>query len=131
MGTFSETIVVSARDDGASAETVDALVDTGATFLWIPQEILQRAGIAPEFRRTVEFADGRTVERDGAYVRLTLRGESGIVPVLFGDAGTEACLGAIPLDIFSLGVDPVNKKLIKVVQPQKRAVFLYSPRRRR
>src|SRR3990172_1253701 len=129
MGIFTETIVVSARDDGSSAQSIDALVDTGATFLWVPQEVLQRAGVAPEFRRTVEFADGRTVEMDGAYVRRTLKGESGIVPALFGDAGTEACLGAIPLEIFSIGVDPVNKKLIRVVQPQKRAVLLYSPPR--
>jgi hypothetical protein len=35
--------------------------------------------------------------------------------VIFGDPGSEALLGAVTLEEFSLGVDPVEKRLAPVV----------------
>jgi hypothetical protein len=44
-------------------------------------------------------------------VRISIDGESGIVPVAFGDPGEMALLGATSLEILGFGVDPVGQKL--------------------
>lgn len=44
MGTFLYPVRVS-RLDGEAAETVEALVDTGATWTWIARPLLERLGI--------------------------------------------------------------------------------------
>ena len=45
-------------------------------------------------------------------MRLDRREE--ISPVVFRDEGAQPLLGAVTLGIFSLGIDPVNERLIPV-----------------
>jgi len=44
---------------GRRYETIDALVNTGAMYTWVPQSILERLGVTPTFRRPFLTADGR------------------------------------------------------------------------
>ena len=45
MGTFTRTITL--VFDSGLTETVEALVDTGATFSAVPAEVLERLGVIP------------------------------------------------------------------------------------
>jgi len=70
MGTFRYPIVLCSRD-GTWERRVDALVDTGATYTWVPRPILEELGYKPSFKRRLRLADGKVIERDGCEVVAT------------------------------------------------------------
>ena len=113
MGTFR--IVMEIGDSqGQRWETLQALVDTGSTFTWIPRDILERLGIQPEFSQEFQTADGRVIERDMAETRARLDGRERVTIVVFGGEGDVVLLGAYTLEGFSLAPDPVNQRLVPV-----------------
>ena len=60
------------------------------------------------------LADGGRVQRDFGRTWTRLEGEQDISPVVFGDEDATPLLGAVTLEIFGLGIDPVNMRLIPV-----------------
>jgi clan AA aspartic protease len=114
MGTFRHPVRVGSAD-GTRSESLEALVDTGATYTWIPRPILERLAVEPAFRRRLQTADGRIIERECAQVRVCINDESLMTVCIFGDENTEPLLGAVTLEEFGLGVDSVNQRLVPVV----------------
>ena len=111
---FRVTIEVQgARGDGF--EPLEALVDTGATWTWIPRDILARLGYTPTLRRSLQTADKRIIERDAGEVPIRIGDETLTSLCIFGDEGSQALLGAVTLEGFSLAPDPVNERLVPVV----------------
>jgi clan AA aspartic protease len=113
MGSFRYRIEIGSQP-GQTFEALDALVDTGATYTWIPRSVLERLGISPTFKRDFLLADGRTIQRDVAQVVARIDGQSLYTLCIFGDEGSEPLLGVVTLEEFGLGVDPVNRRLIPV-----------------
>ena len=113
MGTFTVSIEFG-DPDGERWESVEALVDTGASFTWLPRDLLERLGVRPELRRQFETADGRVVERGMGWTMSRWDGETVPTLVVFGDEGSSALLGAYTLEGFLLAPDPVNQRLIRV-----------------
>lgn len=111
MGAFRVHVEVGDAS-GERFEPLDALVDTGATYTWVPKDILERLSVVPEDQWDFVLADGRVVMYDIAWARVRLNGRSQPTPVVFGDAGTEPLLGVVTLEEFRLGVDAVNQRLI-------------------
>jgi len=89
-------------------------VDTGASYTWVPRDSLERLGISPAFQREFLLADGTVIRRDVAQVLARINGQSLYTLCVFGDEGTLPLLGAVTLEEFGLGVDPLNKRLISV-----------------
>ena len=46
---------------------------------------------------------------------MRLGGEFIVTPVAFCNDGEPALLGAVSLDMFGLGIDPVNSRLVSVM----------------
>ena len=113
MGTFYVALEIVGPSDGRS-ESVQALVDTGASYSWVAASVLQRLGVEPTIRFPFILADGRRIERDMAEARVRLNGEERTTLVVFGDEGTRALLGAYALEGFGLSADPVNRRLVSV-----------------
>lgn len=113
MGTFNIPILVGDLLGGDYVET-RALVDTGASYLVLPRTMLVRLGVSALERRSFVLADGRHVEYDVGMVSLRLDGRSFPVLCVFGEEGAEPILGAVALEIFGLGVDPVGQRLVPV-----------------
>ncbi len=113
MGTFRVTVEVG-DPQGEHYERVEAMVDTGSTYTWVPRDVLARLGIAPLFRREFVTADGREIERDMAQTWVRHNGSAFITLVVFGDEGSAPLLGAYTLEGFGLAADPVGKRLIPV-----------------
>ncbi|MEW5937833.1 MAG: clan AA aspartic protease [Candidatus Thermoplasmatota archaeon] len=95
-------------------EEVEAVVDTGAAYTWIPKDILGRLGIQPKFKRKLKLADGRMIERDAAQIPIEIDGETIFTVCIFGDSESEPLLGAVTLEEFGLGVNPINKTLVPI-----------------
>ena len=113
MGTFKVQMEI-AEPSGDRWETVEALVDTGATYTTLPAPLLRRLGIQPHTRDVFTLADGRRVEHDIGRGWIRVSGRSEMTLVVFGDAAAEPLLGAYALEGLRLAPDPVGRRLVPV-----------------
>ena len=113
MGIFNVALEIGAPD-GRRYETVEAMVDSGAAYTVMPASILRNLGVEARSSRTFILADGTRVRRGFGQTWMKLGQEEYISPVVFWDEGATPLLGAVTLEIFSLGIDPVNNQLIPI-----------------
>lgn len=113
MGSFNHAMTVANPQTGASV-TVEALVDTGATFSMLPASQLQALGIQPFRRIRAEIADARVIELPVGHAQFTVLGSSGITLCAFGPEDGPILLGAVTLESLLLAVDPVHQVLVPV-----------------
>ena len=113
MGHFRVPVQVGSRT-GEHLESLEALVDTGATFTLIPREVLERLGVVPEEEWPFELADGREVRYPVAWVQIKIGARTQPTIAVFGERGSEPILGVVTLEEFLLAVDPVHHRLISV-----------------
>ncbi len=111
MGHFRVSIQVGR---GERFESIDALVDTGATYTWIPRDVLSGLGVVSEKEWPFVLADGREVRCPVAWVQIGIGGRAQRTIAVFGEPGSEAILGVFALEGFRLAADPVNRRLISV-----------------
>lgn len=95
------------------AEEVELLVDTGATFLVVPQSLADRLELRPNRTCPIITAGGRDETWPLADVRLAVDGDEVTTRCLIAPAGPPL-LGAVTLESLLLAVDPVAKRLIPV-----------------
>jgi len=114
MGTFRYPVRIG-RLDGTAFEPVEALVDTGATYTWIPRPILERLGIVSTARRRLQMANGQIIDREAGLVLITVDGETVATTCIFGDADSLPLLGAVTLEACGLAPDPVRQRLVPVI----------------
>ena len=113
MGIFSVEISLGGLQR-SQWTTVDALVDTGSTFTSAPASALRGLGIEPLRSASFEFGQGDVRELEVGQAWVWLDGLEIITPVMFNEEGTEPILGAVTLEQFMLGVDPVERRLINL-----------------
>ena len=113
MGVFAVQLAVG-DPQGERFETVEALVDTGASYTALPGSLLRRLGVPVVDQREFVLADGRRIEREIGEARVRLDGKTLTSIVVFADDGAQSLLGAVTLEEFGLGIDPVAQKLIPV-----------------
>ena len=111
MGDFTWPVGVTGAD-GERVETVDALVDSGASYSLSPRSMLEGLGIVPVGRRGFEQADGSVIQRDIGRAMLVINGDEDIQRVIFGDDDSEPLIGAGTLQGLLLLVDPVAEELV-------------------
>ncbi len=114
MGTFSVTIEVGSPDR-TSWRTVDVLVDTGATFTWLPGDLLAELGHVPNARKSFQLGDGRIIDSDIADVPVRIGREVHSTVCAYATAEEQAVIGAVTLQEFLLAPDPVNHRLVPIV----------------
>lgn len=112
MGTFLYPITLIGS---AGEATVEALVDTGATYTYLPRPLLERLGATPSRKARFAIADGRIVEYDLGWITVRLDGQQDQTLGIFGEPDAEPLLGVFTLEEFLLGVDPVNWTLVPIV----------------
>ena len=111
MGEFSWPVGVWSSD-GERMETVDALVDTAASYSMFPRSMLERLGIVAIGRRGFEQADGSVIQRDIGRALLRINDEDDVQRVIFGENDAEPLIGAGTLQGFLLLVDSVSEALV-------------------
>ncbi len=104
MGAFRVSIEVG-DPAGQRYETVETVVDTGATYATLPAPLLHGLGVVPHTRDTFVLADGRRVERDIGRTWIRVDGRTEL---------TEPLLGAYALEGLRLAADPVGRRLTPV-----------------
>ncbi len=113
VGTFRVSFEIG-DPEGRRWETVEALVDTGASYTLVPRPLLERLGVAARFRQPFILADGRQADCDMAETLVRLNGQTRTTLIIFGEEPAVPLLGAYTLEGFGLAPDPVNRRLIRV-----------------
>jgi clan AA aspartic protease len=105
--------------------TLDALVDTGAMTLAIPEDVAESLGLSLVGTRPAVLADGsrRTLDVRGA-LRIEILGRQMICDALIIPRGTTPLIGQIPLEGLDLIVDPASREA-RVRSPDGPLVTLY------
>lgn len=98
---------------GPSAEEgLDFLVDSGAQYTLLPEAVWKRIGLTARRRQRFRLADGTLMEREIANctIRLPELGETP-TPVVLGQTGDVALLGAVTLEKLGLVLNPFSRTL--------------------
>lgn len=114
MGTFAVPVIVSHPRHPERRLTLDLLVDTGATWTLLPDEIVQRLSLTAPWQRSVTLASGERVLYATGDVAMQIDGEEHTTVFLAGPPGSLGLLGAVTLEQFGLAPDPVNKTLVPI-----------------
>ncbi len=91
--------------------TISFLVDSGAMYTLLPQDVWQAIGLSPRRRQRFTLADGTLIERDMSECYVLLPQGEGHSPVVLGQAGDAALLGVVTLEIFGLMLNPFTREL--------------------
>lgn len=87
------------------------LVDTGAGYTVIPYPMWKQLNLKPIKTQIFSLADGTTVTRPIGFAMVAVDGYEAPSPVVLGEKGDSALLGAITLENMGLLVDPFKREL--------------------
>src|SRR5437870_12706348 len=106
--TYAEAEV---SNEAGMVQKVRFLVDSGAAYSVLPQEVWRALGLRPT--RTVDFAlaDGSIIQRDVSHCFIKFQDERAPSPVVLGEPNDAALLGTLTLDIMGLVLDPSQRTL--------------------
>jgi clan AA aspartic protease len=91
--------------------TVKFLVDSGVTYTLLPHRIWRAIGLKPLDSVKCVLADGTEVERKVSECLINLPQGKRHTPVILGEKGDEALLGAVTLEILGLILNPYSREL--------------------
>jgi len=92
---------------------VEALVDSGATFPALPEDIVSKLGLPKIGEHVAETAEGvRKIELMGMVIIMIENRVAG-TPVIKRPKGTTPLIGVVALEQMGFRVDPVTGKLVK------------------
>lgn len=114
MGTFTVKLRVFAEGNGKKPVELDALVDSGAFYSWIPENILRKLRVEPIDTIQGELADGTVVTKKIGEVKIELQDKKVTTRVIFGNNETTPLVGAYTLEGLGFQIDPVRKKLVPI-----------------
>ena len=90
---------------------LDFLIDSGAFHSLVPRRVLQSLSIEPYRSVEIILADGSKLIRQVGDLYFELEGEGAMAPVIFGEEGEEALLGATTLEALGLVLNPLKREL--------------------
>jgi clan AA aspartic protease len=94
-------------------EVADALVDTGATYLSLPQRLVRQLGLMQFRSRRARISSGEVKEFNMfSVVKLTVQGRDCVVEVAEISDDCPVLIGQLPLEALDFVVDPIGQRLI-------------------
>jgi len=111
MGKVVEKVKLTSLLEPEKSVEVEAVIDTGATMLVLPQDVIEELGLRKIGEGRVRYANNQ-IQSVYRGVILELKGRDGIFDVLGEVEGSEALVGQIVLEALDLIVDPITKTVI-------------------
>lgn len=86
------------------------LVDSGAVYSVVPQNVLKALGIKPTSSQEFILANGEIIKKPIGNAYFEYQGKIRAAPVVFGEKGI-FLLGATTIEAFGLILDPIRREL--------------------
>ena len=111
---FSDLILQRAKARKAKPRhvRVEALVDTGATRLYLKPSVIEKLGLERTRKILSRTTNGSVERHKDSEVSLELLGRSGTFQVVEIPEDVPNLVGQVPLEVLDLLVDPKGQKLI-------------------
>jgi len=93
------------------SRAVRFVVDSGAKYSLLPLDVWRGIALEPKRRLTFILADGTAIERDVSECHIRLPQGDGHTPVILGEAGDEALLGVVTLEMLGFILDPFSRTI--------------------
>ena len=106
--TFVDGVVTGA----AGSRQVQFLVDSGASYTLLPEEVWRAIGLQPKYPMTFVLADGTEIARDISECHIALPEREGHTPVILGARDDAPLLGIITLEVLGFVLHPFNRTLL-------------------
>ena len=112
MGRVTEKIKLTNFTDPTKSVEIEALIDTGAVMLALPQDIVDTLGLRKIREMTVRYANnyGEAKSIYGVVI-AEMKGMAGEVSVLAMPEGCQALVGQVLLELLDLVVDPRTRSV--------------------
>ena len=113
MGKVIEKVKITNLLDSTRSVEVEAVIDTGATMVVLPQNIVDKLGLKGIREAKVRYANNST-EPKSVYgvVTIEIKGRAGNFDVLAEAEGSQPLIGQVVLEILDLVVDSRTRTLI-------------------
>jgi clan AA aspartic protease len=113
MGKVIEKVKISNLIEKSKTVDIDAVIDTGATMVVLPQEIIEKLGLKKIRDVKVKYANNK-IEKKSIYgvVTIEIKGRIGNFDVSAEEKGSQPLIGQVVLEVLDLIVDPRTKTLI-------------------
>jgi clan AA aspartic protease len=107
------TVILSVREHRKAENSAEVvfLVDSGAVYSLVPGKVLDQLGIEPYREMSFALADGTSVKRRISSAYFEFEGVGGPAPVVYGEEGDTALLGATTLESIGLVLNPFSRTL--------------------
>ena len=108
-----EKVRLSSLFDPTKTVEIEAIIDTGATMVVLPKDIVDTLGLKKVREVKVRYANNE-VETRPIYgvVTIELKGRSANLDVLVEEKGSQALIGQVLLELLDLIDEPKTRKLI-------------------
>ncbi len=93
-------------------DEIDAIVDTGATYLCLPPRVITKLGLPFHKSVQIKTANGRATRRTYEGAKIELKGRSFVMEVMENDEETPALIGYLVLEAMDFVVDPKTQAVI-------------------
>ncbi|RLG36835.1 MAG: hypothetical protein DRN91_06970 [Candidatus Alkanophagales archaeon] len=113
MGKVIEKVKLTSLFEPKKSVEVEAVIDTGATMVVLPKDIVDALGLRKVREVKVRYANNK-VETKPIYgvVTIELKGRSANLDVLVEEKGSQPLIGQVLLELLDLIVEPKTRKLI-------------------
>mgnify|MGYP000518804491 CR=1 FL=1 len=113
MGKVMEKVRLTSLFDPTKTVEIEAIIDTGATMVVLPKDIVDTLGLKKVREVKVRYANNE-VETKPIYgvVNIELKGRSANLDVLVEEKGSQPLIGQVLLELLDLIVEPKTRKLI-------------------
>jgi predicted aspartyl protease len=113
MGILRTSIGVQPVDESRPVRVVvDAIVDTGSEYTWLPAALLHEMGVTPRRTQHFQLADGSVIEREMGYAIIHAAGTAAPDLVVFALEGDGVLLGAHSIEGMNLKLDLARRQLV-------------------
>lgn len=113
MGKVIEKVKVTNLLDQSKTVEIEAVIDTGATMVVLPQNIVDELDLREVREVKVKYANNK-IETKSVYraVIIEIKGREGTFDVLAEEKGSQPLIGQVVLEVLDLVVDPKTRSLI-------------------
>jgi len=112
MGITSIAATVQSPTGRGPRRRLDFVVDSGAVYSLLPAQVWKALRLTPTRHAEFRLADGTMVARGVSEARFTIAGVTATSPVVCGEEGDSALLGAVTLEALGLMLNPLTREVL-------------------